>query len=224
MSSKSRQNTVREPRQQRSKLRSDQILDAARSIIAAKGYANLTISEIAQVAEVTPGSMYQYFRNKGEIILALAKHYAELGHIMFRDVYATRPNTLQQHFERLWEVVERYYQLHLENPVIRDIWAGAATDKEMQNLAREENLRNIQFHIELAAPLFPPAAHEEMARALLVLMQYGISTAFLALDVGEEEGRKLLKTAKPMLLSSWCSFVDLHVPDNNLPELLAATR
>lgn len=213
-----RQNTVREPRQQRSKLRADQILDAARSIIAAKGCANLTISEIAQVADVTPGSMYQYFRNKSEIILALAKHYGDVGHNIFREVYATRPTTLWEHSERLWEVVERYYQLHLENPVIRDIWVGAATDKEMQNLAREENLRNIQFHMDLAAPLFPPALHEEMRRALLVLMQYGISTAFLALDLGEEEGRRVLRTAKPMLMSSWWSFVNTYMPGQQLPQ------
>ncbi|HAU5614992.1 TPA: TetR/AcrR family transcriptional regulator [Morganella morganii] len=57
MMSQSNDNVVRSPQQQRSKQRSEQILAAARAIILQKGCANLTISEIAEVAGVTPGSM-----------------------------------------------------------------------------------------------------------------------------------------------------------------------
>lgn len=208
--SKSSANEVREPQQLRSILRTDQILEAAEKIIAEKGAANLTISEIAQTAQVTPASMYQYFHNKSAIVLALATRYAQQLHQMFQNVYATRPQTLEEHAERLFGVLEGYYRIHRQKPVIRDIWMAAATNKDMQHLAREEAMRNQAFHVELAAPFFPESVHEEMARTLLILTQFGIASANLALEQPEEEARKTLQSAMRMIHASWWTFASAH--------------
>lgn len=205
--SKLQQGEVREPQQERSRRRIDQILDAAQHIILERGCANLSIREIAEVAEVTPGSMYQYFRNKNEIVLALAQRYGGKIHAMFQGVYKERPRNLNQHAEKLVQVLNGYYQIHVENPAIRDVWAGAATDKEMQALSREEAANNMQFHMELAAPYFPPETHSELFRTLMLLMQYGVSSALLALDVAGDEASRVLKTAERMIMDCWWPFV-----------------
>ena len=87
MMSQSNDQAVRSPQQQRSKQRSEQILAAARAIILQKGCANLTISEIAAVAGVTPGSMYQYYRNKAAIVLALGQYYVELSQQQLAQIF-----------------------------------------------------------------------------------------------------------------------------------------
>ena len=213
-------NEVREPQQLRSIQRTDSILAAAEAIILEKGYAKLTITEIAERAQITASSMYQYYHNKSEIILALARRYSCVFHEMFHDVYRDRPQNLKDHAQRLLVVLDNYFEIHTKNPVIRDLWMGAATDKEMQNLTKEEAARNLAFHVELAAPFFPEACHDEMRRRLQLLMQFGVSSVLLALEFPDEEGRRLIESAKAMVTSSWWDFVQSHQEAHLSPELI----
>ncbi|MGC1549252.1 MAG: TetR/AcrR family transcriptional regulator [Rhodanobacter sp.] len=57
------------PRQQRSRAMVDAIVEAAARILARRGWACFTTNEVAEVAGVSVGSLYQYFPNK----LALAE-------------------------------------------------------------------------------------------------------------------------------------------------------
>ncbi|MDE3154947.1 MAG: TetR/AcrR family transcriptional regulator [Acidobacteriota bacterium] len=53
-----------------SEFRSAEIMAAARSVFAAKGFADATVDEIAQVAGVAKGTLYLYYRSKRAIYLA----------------------------------------------------------------------------------------------------------------------------------------------------------
>ena len=46
----------------------EEILDAARSLIAKDGYENLSIRKIAERIEYSPGTIYLYFKDKSEIL------------------------------------------------------------------------------------------------------------------------------------------------------------
>lgn len=59
-------------RQRRIDRRRAEILAAAARIFADKGYANATTREIAEAADVAEGTLYNYFANKREILLAIA--------------------------------------------------------------------------------------------------------------------------------------------------------
>jgi AcrR family transcriptional regulator len=59
-------------RQRRIDRRRAEILAAAARIFADKGYANTTTREIAEAADVAEGTLYNYFANKREILLAIA--------------------------------------------------------------------------------------------------------------------------------------------------------
>jgi AcrR family transcriptional regulator len=59
-------------RQRRIDRRRGEILAAAARTFAEKGYANTTTREIADAADVAEGTLYNYFANKREILLAIA--------------------------------------------------------------------------------------------------------------------------------------------------------
>lgn len=63
------------PRQERSRRTVERILDAATRIFDEDGYAGTTTNEIAAVAGVSVGSLYQYFPNKDAILVALARRH-----------------------------------------------------------------------------------------------------------------------------------------------------
>ena len=57
------------------KLRKQQILDAARDVFSRKGYDKATTAEIAQVAGVAEGTIYNYFLNKRALLISLISSY-----------------------------------------------------------------------------------------------------------------------------------------------------
>ncbi|MEO3885012.1 TetR/AcrR family transcriptional regulator [Nonomuraea sp. B5E05] len=67
--------TVR--RQARGLKRMAEILDAAEQVIAEVGYPELTTNQVAARAGMSPGSLYQFFRNKEEILDGLVTRYTD---------------------------------------------------------------------------------------------------------------------------------------------------
>ncbi len=65
----------RMPNQERSRARVEHMLNCAIAVIAEKGSEAMTMSELARLADVSIGSLYQYFPDKSAIIRALAEHY-----------------------------------------------------------------------------------------------------------------------------------------------------
>ncbi|MGP3913603.1 TetR/AcrR family transcriptional regulator [Nonomuraea sp. 10N515B] len=67
--------TVR--RQARGLKRMEEILDAAELVIAEVGFPDLTTNQVAARAGMSPGSLYQFFRNKEEILDGLVSRYTD---------------------------------------------------------------------------------------------------------------------------------------------------
>lgn len=65
------------PRQERSRRTVERILDAAARIFHEQGYAGATTNDIADEAEVSVGSLYQYFPNKDALLVALTKRHIQ---------------------------------------------------------------------------------------------------------------------------------------------------
>ena len=63
----------RVPTQERSRRRVEDILDAAARLVVDHGVAALSTRAIAQAADVPVASLYQYFADKDEVLLALAQ-------------------------------------------------------------------------------------------------------------------------------------------------------
>jgi len=68
---------VRKPRQTRSILTKEKILEAAFKLFCEKGYYQTTTNEIAKVANVSIGSLYSYFKDKDTIFLEILERYSK---------------------------------------------------------------------------------------------------------------------------------------------------
>lgn len=69
----------KQPRQQRSAQTRRDILDAAARVFSEHGYAAGTTNRIAAAADVSIGSLYQYFPNKDAILAALTDAHIDAG-------------------------------------------------------------------------------------------------------------------------------------------------
>lgn len=69
----------KQPRQQRSAETRQRILDAAARVFAEYGYSKGTTNRIAAAADMSIGSLYQYFPNKDAILSALTDAHIDAG-------------------------------------------------------------------------------------------------------------------------------------------------
>ncbi len=63
---------IQERKQREKEQRRKQIMEAARKVFSAKGFNRATMEEIAGEAELSPGTLYLYFKNKEELHTSLS--------------------------------------------------------------------------------------------------------------------------------------------------------
>jgi TetR/AcrR family transcriptional repressor of nem operon len=73
------------------------LLDAALSVIRAKGYTATRIEDICEVAELTKGSFFHHFKSKEDLAVAAAEHWARVTSELFASAaYRTLPDPLDR--------------------------------------------------------------------------------------------------------------------------------
>ena len=63
---------IHERKQREKERRREDIIAAAREVFSAKGFNSATMEEIASAAELSPGTLYLYFKNKEELHTSLS--------------------------------------------------------------------------------------------------------------------------------------------------------
>ena len=63
---------IKERKEREKERRRKQIIVAAKRVFSEKGYNRSTIEDIAQEAELSPGTLYLYFKNKEELFASLS--------------------------------------------------------------------------------------------------------------------------------------------------------
>ncbi|MDP2316935.1 MAG: TetR/AcrR family transcriptional regulator [Pseudomonadota bacterium] len=182
------------PRRERERLRHRQeILDAARKILAVRGIDGITVEQVAREAEFAVGSIYRHFRSKEELIEVLI---SELAVPLFEELEALPASGLPFE-EMLAEFVRTVHDTHIENlPVVRAF---------------------------LAAPGNLPAIDGEFGERMRTFWQRYFAAFDALLRVGQEAGiltpgdRLPLTLALAGLLESFNKWA-LLVPNSTIPD------
>lgn len=99
----------REKEIQRRKRRRE-ILNAARTLFRAKGYNGATMEDIAREAELSPGALYLYFKNKEELWASLSFEVLEHVNETIKKVYSEKGQSAEKKLERLTETLYKIYE------------------------------------------------------------------------------------------------------------------
>jgi len=150
------------------------ILEAAARLFAEKGFHRTTTRDIAEAADVSEGTLYNYFENKDELLMGIMAHLAESQHLddrfvggvtgdareFLRAVLRERRETIEQSGYMLQSVLSEI----LVNPELRERYYQGLMLPTLKSL--EDHLRSRhetgQVHID------HPAL---MARVLAGLLQ-----------------------------------------------------
>ncbi len=117
----SRQSSLmrRTPRQQRSRVLVDAIIDAATRVLSDRGWADFTTNEVASVAGVSVGSLYQYFADKLELVEMIRQRHLDA-------LLAALSNSTQAHplatlDDRVTQLIDGVVAVHSVNRALHRI-------------------------------------------------------------------------------------------------------
>jgi AcrR family transcriptional regulator len=167
---------VKERQEREREALSRAILDAARELFVAEGYANVSIRKVAEKIEYSPATIYSYFPSKDDIFLALTE---EGFHMLFEPTPGScdgsRVDAIRAGFWHLYEFSKahpEYYALMFLDrsvPRISHDWARFGFVREM----KKKFASRIQEAID--AGDFPRDTHPDAVFRVLTAAVHGVA-------------------------------------------------
>lgn len=187
------------PVQERSRERVERMLLAAKFLIGEHGSDALRMSDVAQHATVSIGSLYQFFPDKTALVGALLERGNAESRRCIEEGFAAvhDEDGLRLAFGSLFDI---YYALFLADPALSDIWSAAQADKTLRAIQLAESRENGALLASLLKRIRPDINAQTIDTHALLIMHLGEEAIRLAISADEAEGRLLVETYKQMAL------------------------
>jgi AcrR family transcriptional regulator len=101
---------IQERKQRERERRRQQIIVAAKRVFSEKGYSKSTMEDIAREAELSPGTLYLYFKNKDELYASLSLRILQYLNIRLEDVKKEKDIEPRQKIAAIKEALFDVYQ------------------------------------------------------------------------------------------------------------------
>ncbi len=124
-------NIIREPKQQRAIEKKEKIIKAGFDLICKNGYYNTNTAEIAKSAGVSTGIVYQYFKDKYDILIEGLEKYGD--NIFFPMLKTKEVKFDKKDFDKLLnQMIKHYISNHkVSNAAHEEIMAMVHSDKRV---------------------------------------------------------------------------------------------
>jgi AcrR family transcriptional regulator len=186
------------PSQQRSRERFERILTCAAEVMAEKGSEAFRMSDIVERSGIAFGSLYQYFPDKTAIIGTLAERYNAIGHDCVRRDLSAMKEVTDLH-ATLGRITDSYYQMFLDEPVMRDVWQATQADRALQKLDEEDGAflaGLLSDELQSIAPGVSETALSAFSQLTMILIAAAVRHA---ITLPSNEGRRFLALFKCIL-------------------------
>jgi AcrR family transcriptional regulator len=164
------------------------ILDAAEIVFATMGYEEATTNHIAAQAEISPGSLYQFFANKEEIAHALAARYIEILQRIYDSIFSNEAAKLSF---PIWldQIIDALVTFHVDHPAFH-VLLNAHPSSRVTDLT-DELPKGLQTNFELGFQRRAPNL-SSMQRRLSATMSAQLYKAVTKLILQADEAERKL--------------------------------
>ena len=102
---------TKERKEREKEARKEEIISAAEKVFFQKGLVAATMDEIAELAELSKGTIYLYYKSKEDLYLAVSIRGLEVMHDLFQKALSNGQTTVQQ----IANLGEAYYEFFKSN-------------------------------------------------------------------------------------------------------------
>jgi AcrR family transcriptional regulator len=133
---------IQERKERERERRRQQIIVAAKRVFSEKGFNRATMEDIAQEAELSPGTLYLYFKNKDELYASLSLRI--LQYLNIRLDHVVKEEGLDP-AERMQALKEAIYDVYQFDPLILINLFHLQSSETLKNLSPElfDDIQNL---------------------------------------------------------------------------------
>jgi AcrR family transcriptional regulator len=145
---------IKERKEREKERRRQQIIVAAKRIFSAKGFNKATMEDIAEEAEISPGTIYIYFKNKDELYASLSIRI--LQHLNIRLEHVKNQNNVNDE-QRIASLKDALYDIYDFDPLILINLFHLQSSESLKNLSPEllsEIKRLSQSSLKIMSDIF----------------------------------------------------------------------
>ena len=126
--------------------RKREIVEAAIKCYIEKGYHNVTMQDIYQTTELSPGAVYNYFKGKEEIFAEAARMSQEKNDLMFSEYVTKNTEYPLSELGKLYMETIRQIDIQKVTALNLSLYAEAVRNPELAETLRE-NYKNVLNHV-----------------------------------------------------------------------------
>jgi AcrR family transcriptional regulator len=123
---------IQERKQRERERRRQQIIVAAKRVFSEKGFSKSTMEDIAREAELSPGTLYLYFKNKDDLYASLSLRILQYLNIRLEDVKKEKGINPQK---KIGAIKEALYDVYQFDPMILINMFHLQSSETLQNLS-----------------------------------------------------------------------------------------
>ena len=179
--------STRPRRQARGQQRITQILHAAAAVFAEQGYDSTTTNAIAARAEISPGSLYQYFTNKQDIAHALAEQYASELAALRGEVFDQTKIDFSALDSVVTAVLEPLIAFNIAHPGFKALFARTDMPASLREAVAPIHAAIHERVAALIGVLLPEMRADDVARVATVTIQQVRAMTPLIVEADESE-------------------------------------
>ncbi|MBU0545592.1 MAG: TetR/AcrR family transcriptional regulator [Proteobacteria bacterium] len=125
---------IQERKEREGERRRQQIIVAARRVFSSKGLNKATMEDIAGEAELSPGTIYLYFKNKDELYASLSLRILQYLLIRLKHVNSEKNETSEKRYAALTKAMVDFYEF---DPMILISLFNLQTSETLKTLSPE---------------------------------------------------------------------------------------
>ena len=123
---------IQERKKRERERRRQQIIVAAKRVFSEKGFSKSTMEDIAREAELSPGTLYLYFKNKDELYASLSLRILQYLNIRLEDVKKEKDIESRQ---KIASIKEALYDVYQFDPMILINMFHLQSSETLKNLS-----------------------------------------------------------------------------------------
>jgi len=125
---------IEERKEREKEQRRQQIIDAAEKVFAAKGFSAATMENIAEKAELSPATLYLYFKNKDALYASLNLKMLE---VLVEKMEGVRDRKKLRPAEKIMALEKALYEVYQSDPLNVINVLRFQSSEELKNLSPE---------------------------------------------------------------------------------------
>ncbi|MEI1276758.1 TetR/AcrR family transcriptional regulator [Leptospira venezuelensis] len=200
----------RAPVQSRSKERVELILNIAKKLIGERGIDSVSMREIANLAEVQIGSLYQYFGGKEAVLLAIMRQYYDLLYEQTKAILEPVRNIKELEIAAE-KAMGQYVELFRNETALSNLWAGAQAMPELIAEDNKDSFRNADLIVKTTMRCLPGLKESDVKPFALYFSHTLGTIVRFSMEIDEKYANFVLNECKNILKLRLKSFQEISL-------------